>query len=164
MKTKKTVKVRPKLLAICVGVVFVWALWFYRAEHQVARAHQRLISAVESRNWGKIQTITSDDFMAGVYNKEESIALGQEVLRPFLSLQIAESEEVWVRERPRLYVRNALIRMDGKGMGYADMVLSAVNTQTEPFVFTWQRMSRKPWDWKLIRVEHPLLNAHYASP
>ena len=158
MKTEKTVKLNPKILAAVAGLVLVWAFWFYRAEHQVNRCHKRLISAVESRNWGKLHAITSDDFMAGLYSKEESIALGQEVLRPFLSIQLTESEEVWIRERPRLYVRHALIRMDGKGMGYADMVLSAVNTQTEPFVFTWQRMSRKPWDWKLTRVEHPLLN------
>jgi len=158
MKTEKTVKLNPKILAAVVGLVLVWALWFYRAEHQVDRCHQRLISAVESRNWGKLHGITSDDFMAGLYSKEESIALGQEVLRPFLSIQLTESEEVWIRERPRLYVRHALIRMEGNGMGYADTVISAVNTQTEPFVFTWQRMSRAPWDWKLIRVEHPLLN------
>jgi hypothetical protein len=98
--------------------------------------------------------------MAGLYSKEESIEAGQEALRPFLSLQLTESEDVWHREQPQLYVRSALIRMEGKGAGYADMVLSAVNSQTEPFVFTWQRMSRKPWDWKLTRVEHPLLNEH----
>jgi hypothetical protein len=164
MKSEKTLKISPKIFAIFAGLVLVWALWFYRAEHQVARCHRSLINAVESRNWAKLHAITSDDFMAGLYSKEESIAAGQEALRPFLSIQLAESEDVWLRERPQVYVRHALIRMEGKGGGYADMVISAVNAQTEPFVFTWQRMSRKPWDWKLTRVEHPLLSTHYASP
>jgi hypothetical protein len=153
-----TFKAGPKTFAILIGLVLAWAIWFYRPEHQLDRSHRRLIRAVESRNWERLRAITSEDFMAGIYNKEESIEAGQEVLRPFLSITLTESEDVWLREQPRLYVRNALICMEGKGVGYADMVTSAVNTQADPFVFTWQRMSRKPWDWKLTRVEHPLLN------
>lgn len=152
----KTSNIKPKALTVLAALIAVWSLWFFRPEHQLERAHRRLIHAVESRNWDKLRKLTTDDFAAGIYDKDESIEIGQHVLGPFFSIQITEDGQTTLWERPQCVITSQ-IRMAGKGVGFTDMVVSTVNAQTEPFVFTWQRMGWKPWGWRLARVEHPLL-------
>jgi len=150
-----SLKLLFRLIALLIGAVLLWAFWFYQPERQLERAHQRLLKAVESRNWKAIREMTTDDFKAGVYDKTEAIEVGHEVLRQFFSIKLTESDRTWRRE-PAQSVLSARLHMEGRGAGFADAVRSTVNRQKEPFVFTWQRMSRKPWDWKLVKAEHPL--------
>ena len=37
------------------------------------------------------------------------------------------------------------------------LVKEKVNSLTTPFELQWRRVSRKPWDWKLVRVANPEL-------
>jgi len=139
--------------AFLAVAALIWAVWFYQPERQLERTHHRLIKALESRNWKKIRDITTDDFHAGVYNKTDALDLGREILQPFFSIQFTEHEK---KRIPQGF--QSRITMEGKGAGHAEAVISGVNSQGEPFVFSWQRMSWKPWDWRLVRVDHPILS------
>jgi hypothetical protein len=38
------------------------------------------------------------------------------------------------------------------------VVKERVNSLTTPFELQWRHISRKPWDWKLVRVSNPELD------
>ena len=153
-----SLKLLLRIVAYTAVAILIWALWFYQPGRQLERAHTHLLKTLESRNWNKLRAMTADDFMAGLYAKNEAIENGREILQPFFSIHFTESEKTLRREGPQSVI-STRIHMEGSGMGYAPAVVSVVNDQKDPFVFTWQQMSWKPWDWKLVRAEHPLF--HY---
>ena len=142
-----------KLLLLPIGAVVLWSVWFYQPDRQLERRHRKLITAVESRNWKKLSAMTTDDFHAGLYDKAEAFETGKELFRPFFSVQLTEHDKTRNGN-----VITSLIRMEGKGAAFANEIVLLINQQKEPVVFTWRRMSWKPWDWKLFNAEHPLFH------
>ena len=51
------------------------------------------------------------------------------------------------------------IKLEGKGAGYSEVVMSTVNGMREPWVFHWHKEGRWPWDWKVVQVHHDELAA-----
>jgi hypothetical protein len=49
----------------------------------------------------------------------------------------------------------AKITIEGDNSEVAALVKERVNSLTTPFTLEWQRVSAKPWDWKLVKVSNP---------
>jgi len=90
-------------------------------------------------------------------DKTTTLQLANEALRPFLSLQIVDSDTEATLDGNTAQVRS-ILRIQGNGMALAEAVKMAVNQSNEPFKFTWKHASWKPWDWRLVGAEHPLIS------
>jgi len=49
----------------------------------------------------------------------------------------------------------AKITIEGDNSEVAALVKERVNSLTTPFTLEWQRVSAKPWDWKVVKVSNP---------
>ena len=49
------------------------------------------------------------------------------------------------------------IAVDSDDAELVAVVKERVNSLTTPFDLQWHHVSRKPWDWKLVRVSNPEL-------
>lgn len=148
---------QTKIGFFVAAVVLLRCIWIWQPERQV-RLHQRhLLDAAQDRNWKKLSAFLDDGFRSsGGHDKTRALQDANEVLRPFFTLQILDSEKD-VSMEPGTGRVCTVLRMEGKGMELGELIRSAVNASHEPFVFTWKRASWKPWDWRLVRAEHPLI-------
>jgi len=148
---------KAKIGLVLAVLVVGYCLCLWQPERQV-RLHQRhMLDAAQKRDWGKLNAFLDDGFRtSGGHDKITALQDLNEVLRPFFALQILDSQTVTTWDGDAGRVRT-ILRIDGKGLPLAEMVKSAVNESKEPFVFTWKHAGWKPWDWRLVRVEHPLI-------
>ena len=137
--------------------IVIWLVWRWQPERQV-RLHQRaLLSALEHKNWGKL-----DDLMDAQYadrwfpDKATASSAAQAVFSSFLSISMTSEDDMVSLNGDNGEVA-AHIRVVGGGGPIADEVKLRVNPLHEPFTFKWVHRSGKPWDWKLIRVDQPEL-------
>ena len=142
------------VLVLCVAA---WCMRLWQPERQI-RLHQRhLLDAAGRRDWAKLNRLMDDNFRtAGGLDKGLALKAMAEVLQPFLTLEITGSE-TGMKEEERTARVLEILRIDGMGSGFSDSVKTAVNQSSEPFEFTWQRKSWKPWDWRLVGARHSLI-------
>jgi hypothetical protein len=76
----------------------------------------------------------------------------QEVFRQFLFLTVEHRIEDCVVEDTSGTTRTT-VKISGSGGPAAQYAVTTVNALREPFVFSWERRGRWPWDWELVRVE-----------
>ena len=145
---------------ILLAVVFLSALgclWLWQPERQVSLHQRHLLHAAETRDWPKIKESLDDSFHTSYgHDKPTALALLADALRPFFTLQIIASEPEITIKGNEGTVRT-LLRLNGTGMSFAEIVQNTVNESQEPFEFTWRRVNWKPWDWRLIRASHPVI-------
>lgn len=151
-------KTSGTIALVLAVIIAMWCVRLWQPERQI-RLHQRhLLEAAENRNWKKLKLLLDDDFKTpnGI---DKKLALGTlaEALRPFMSVHITGTE-THLDRNGRVAKTGQILRLDGMGSAFAEAIKSAVNQSNDPFEFTWERKSWKPWDWRLVRVEHPLLN------
>lgn len=149
---------KVKFGVIAALLAAMWCLWLWRPERQV-RVHQReLLEATQNRKWSKVKALLDDDFHTRFgQDKPRVLQQAAEVLRPFFALQIVDSETVMMVAEDAGKVRTRL-RLEGKGVGMAELTMRAVNQSNAPFTFSWRRVSWMPWDWRLVSADHPLMS------
>lgn len=150
-------KANARWIAAAFVAVLAWCLWFWQPERQVLRHQRQLLEAAQERKWTAVGALMDDGFNTPYgHDKTRALQLAAEALRTFFALQIAGTETMALADGEGWKVRTVL-RMDGRGMGAAEFVMSAVNDSREPFLFTWRRTGWKPWEWRLVGADHPLM-------
>ena len=141
------------LLWWLVGFLHAW-LWMSPDEH-LRQVQEKLIRAAERRDWGRVRQMMMDSYTdsAGA-DPEGSVEMAREALAGFFILEIQhEVQSVELREDKAGTLRCTL-RLEGKGGGVSDLVVSTVNSMSAPWEFDWIRVGRWPWDWKLNGMRH----------
>jgi hypothetical protein len=139
-------------IALCIGLCLVW-LW--RSEHQVRLHTEHFFRAVDGRNWETVADFVADDYQ-DQWGDDRARLLerlregfrwvrGSSITAPSVLVQVETSRAVWIG---RIIVYSS----DGGVMQVLD---ERVNTLSTPFELEWHHVSRKPWDWKLVRVSNP---------
>ncbi len=153
-------KTTAALLAL---VAVAWCFWQWQPGRQVQLHQNHFLEAAQDRDFQKLKAMLDDGFhTSGGHDKTSTLQLAAEVLRQFFALEITGSETRIVQAPSGAEVTTRL-RIGGRGLPAADAVQEVVNGSTEPFVFTWQRKSWKPWDWRLVYVSHSLITRAAAS-
>jgi len=139
-------------VAVCIGL---YLLWLWRPEHQVRLHTEHFFHAIDGKNW---ETVA--DFIAGDYqdqwgdDRERLIermregfrwVRGSSITAPSALVQAETSRAVWIG---RIIVYSS-------DDGVMQLLDERVNTLPTPFELEWHHVSRKPWDWKLVRVSNP---------
>jgi hypothetical protein len=141
------------VLAIGLLAATGFAVVEFQSERQLNRAFERLISAVEARDWKRVEAMTAADYAdQWGMNRTQALEIGSEILRHFFVVEITISDvSLSVADRDPGEV-HAVLRVSGNGTAIAQSVMAEANQLQNPFVFQWRKGSWKPWDWKLTSV------------
>lgn len=136
----------------------IWAVVTFHPNRQLEKRFEDLVDAVEARNVSRLEGFLAPHYQDAWGNSDqEALALAESGLQFFLSLEVEPQNPVFgVSERDATIT--TVFVVDGHGHGVAELILARGQELEEPFVFTWERMSWKPWDWKLVSISHPELD------
>jgi hypothetical protein len=147
-------------LALLVGIFLTW-LW--RPERQVHRHQQNFVRAIEGKDWQR-----AGDFVDGTYHdqwrNDRTLVLDRtrEVFRYLRNVRMVASN-TWIQiDGPVAHLRS-YIAIEGDGGELMAMIKERIDPLKTPFDFEWRRVSRKPWDWKLVRVSNAELSLPEAN-
>jgi len=144
------------VLTLTIGLYCVW-LW--QPHRQVDRHTKNLLHDIEQRNWSRVADLIGTDY-ADQWGNDRALVL--ERMRLVLGYShhlrlkaIDPNRKIDNGGRVGLWRSRILIEDDDSGFGA--VVKERVNSLTTPFELQWRHISRKPWDWKLVRVSNPEL-------
>ena len=136
----------------------LFSVWLWQPERQVRLHTSHLLAAVEGRNWGRVEKFIADNYSDRWGHDKEFVLRGStEVFRQFIFLTI-QSETLSTSSSGGMGISYTRAKISGSGSPIAQMAMERVNQLREPFVFTWQKMSWRPWDWRLVKFDQPELN------
>ena len=136
----------------------LFSAWLWRPERQVRLHTSHLLAAVEGRRWARVENFIADSYSDRWGHDKEFVLQGsKEVFGQFIFLTI-QSETLSSSISGSLGTTSRRLKISGSGSPIAQMAMERVNQLREPFVFTWQQRSWKPWDWRLIRFDQPELD------
>lgn len=138
-------------------VLGIFLMWLWGSEHQIRRHTDNLLRAIERKDWNRFATFVSTDYH-DQWGNDRALLLertpevfrylrGIRMIPGYVTVQINERKGTW----------QAKITIEGDNSELAVLVKERVNSLTTPFILEWQRMSAKPWDWKIVKVTNPAL-------
>ena len=134
-----------------------YSAWLWQPERQVRLHTAHLLKAVEGRRWKKVDSLVADNYSdRWRHDKEFVLRASNEVFGQFIFLTI-QSEPLSCSVSGSTGVTQDRVKVSGSGGPIAQVVIERVDRLRQPFVFTWERMSWKPWDWRLTRFDQPEL-------
>jgi len=141
--------------AALLGILFL--LWFWQPEVQVRRHTAKFLHLIEGRNWaGVADSIDPQYADQWGHDRARVVERMREVMRYIRAVRI-------VAQEPAVDIDNghaiwtAKVTIEGEAGEAIALVQDRINSLTAPFELEWRRISRKPWDWKLVRVSNPEL-------
>lgn len=153
MNTRLIIRSLLALLLI-VALWFTWWVFGRSPEAQVRAAHAALIEAVEERDWDALEKIIAPNYTdAYGHTRESAVQDGRKYLSGFFTLTL-KTDQTTIRAAKGQGMVTTMIRLEGNGVGYSQMVLGHVNQLTEPWIFHWSNPGRWPWDWQVNMVHN----------
>jgi hypothetical protein len=124
-------------------------------EHQIRRHTDNLLHAIERRDWNGFAAFVSSDYQDQWGNdRARLLERTPEVFRYLRGVRMIPGVVI-VQINGRKGTWQAKITIEGDNSEVAALVKERVNSLTTPFTLEWQRVSAKPWDWKLVKVSNP---------
>ena len=142
--------------AIAALVLGLWLAWLWTPERQVRLHSEHFVATIEKRDWSG-----AADFISQSYSDDWGHDRSRLLERTRGVLQLVQNLRLTVQEPVTLtgsqegtWRARISIRAEGE---FGPQLEERVNSAGEPFLLTWRLESRKPWDWKLVRVSNPSL-------
>ena len=154
------------VLFVIEGLWLVWWVFGRSPETQVRAAQANLIEAVENRDWKKLERLMAPDYTdAFGHNRETALQDGRKYLSGFFTLTL-KTDKTTIRAAKGQGMATMMIRLEGNGIGYSQLISGHVNQFTEPWAFHWSNPGRWPWDWQVNMIHHDQLRgtAAYGTP
>lgn len=114
-----------------------------------------LLYAIERNDWNGLAAFVSSDYQ-DQWGNDRALLLERtpEVFRYLRGIRMIPGVVI-VQINGRKGTWQAKITIEGDNSEVAALVKERVNALTTPFTLEWQRVSSKPWDWKLVKVSNP---------
>lgn len=157
-------RMNPKTLIALLAtlILMAWAGWWCfgrSAEAEVRAAQAAFLKKVEKRDWEGVKLSLATDYRdAYGHDRDRAVATASEVLAGFLFLEVL-NEEPAIQIGESTSRVDAIIRMEGNGLGYSAMVVGRVNQMQSPWAFLWRKDGPWPWSWKITRIHQDELPA-----
>lgn len=151
---------RPVLItlgALAVLAALLIGLPWFSPGRGVERSFDHLLGAIADKDTPALERLFGPDYAPSLgHDRAATLRLAAEIRGQFAtcSLRREQSELILDPSRQSATTR-ALIRFRGQGSPVARAVVEASAATTTPVVFRWRRNSWKPWDWRLVGIEHP---------
>ena len=141
------------LLLIGLGWFGWWAFGRSPQDQLMARQAAFLL-AIEERDWDDVKAMLTDDYMDDYgHDRDSAVEDARQVLGGFLALTI-KPQIVQMQAVPDLGIVKIKLRIEGKGLGFSDAVISQVNSIEQPWFLHWHKKGRWPWDWKVVQIHN----------
>ena len=154
------------VLFVIEGLWLAWWVFGRSPEDQVRAAQANLIQAVEKRDWKGLEKLMAPSYTdAYGHNRDTAIQDGRKYFSGFFTLTL-KMDQTTIRAAKGQGMVTTMIRLEGNGVGYSQMILGHVNQFTEPWVFHWSNPGRWPWNWQVNMIYHDQLRgaASYGTP
>jgi hypothetical protein len=139
-------------LAVAVSA---YLFWLWRPEHQVRLHTENFCRAIDNRNWQTVADFIDDAYQDQWNNDRPRLLERMREGFRWVPGSTITAADVHVRvEMPRA-IWIGKISVYSSDAGVIEALDEHVNKLPTPFEFEWQRVSAKPWDWKLVRVANP---------
>lgn len=151
------------MIAAALLALAIYFAWQLQPEQQVRRHTAHLLKSIERRNWESVKD-QIDDSYTDRWEHDKALLLEAlpQAFGQFLFLTI-EHETSAVTMEGGSGKATTRVKMSGSGGPLASYIVEKVNTLGAPFTFRWAQRSSWPWDWKLMRVDHPTLDPGPAA-
>ncbi|HET6407704.1 MAG TPA: nuclear transport factor 2 family protein [Chthoniobacteraceae bacterium] len=143
--------------AVVLVALAIVLLWHWQPARQVRRHNDKLLEAVESKDWKDLSELMADDY-SDRWHHDKALVLERSkmVFAQFFVMEIAPSE-IEVVESNGIGVVRAKLALTGRGGPLAELAIQRAATLQQPFVFEWRQASWKPWHWVLSKLDQPEL-------
>jgi ketosteroid isomerase-like protein len=143
----------PAVLLLSLGG-FSWWAFARTPEEQLRDRQQAFLEAVESRDWDDVRAMLTDDYMDDHgHDRDGAVESARQALGAFFSLTV-KPRIVQLQVLPDLAMVKMQIRIEGRGAGLSEAVVSQVNSIEEPWFFHWHKKGRWPWDWRIVQIHN----------
>lgn len=143
----------PAVLLLSLGG-FGWWAFARTPEEQLRDRQQAFLEAVESRDWDDVRAMLTDDYMDDYgHDRDAAVETARQALGAFFSLTV-KPRIVQLQVLPDLAMVKMQIRIEGRGAGFSEAVVSQVNSIEEPWFFHWHKKGRWPWDWRIVQIHN----------
>ena len=152
-------------LLLIMGLWLAWWIFARSPEAQVRAAQAKLIEAVEKRDWSKLERLMAPNYAdAFGHNRETALQDGRKYLSGFFTL-ILKTDQITIRAAKGQGIVTMVIRLEGNGIGYSQLISGHVNQFTEPWAFHWSNTGGWPWEWQVNMIHHDeLRGSAYGTP
>ena len=155
MPPRKTILLAAAaLLALLAGynAVFKWP-----ALKQSVAKHEKLIAAIENRQWGRVGRLTSEHYRDSLELDREKLLLA---LKDVGFLTGSDFRLNWQqsdvqRDGDAVAITGSLRISGGIGPGAAQVESYSRPFAGKPFTFRWRKTGTLPWSWQLESADHP---------
>jgi hypothetical protein len=143
--------------SVVLVIVFIAVLSFCQPDRQVRRHNEKLLDAVESKDWKELSELMADDYSdRWGHDKATVIERSRQVFAQFFVMELT-AHDPEVEEANGQGIVRERITLKGNGGPLAELAIQRAAALQQPFVFEWRQASWKPWHWVLIRVDQPEL-------
>jgi hypothetical protein len=143
--------------AIVLVTALIVGLWFCQPARQVRRHNEKLLDAVESKDWKELTELMAEDYSdRWGHDKATVIERSRMVFAQFFVMEITAAEPE-VEEANGHGIVRARLTLQGRGGPLAEVAIQKAAALQQPFVFEWRQASWKPWHWLLVKVDQPEL-------
>ncbi len=161
--------VQNRLKKVILGVVVLGIAWWvvhtFAADErtQMLRVQEDFMSALEKRDWGKVDAWVSTDYADDWgLGPDEAKDTMRQVLGGFMMLSIDRTMTNAVAAQGLGFVKMKLV-VQGSGGGVSPMVVAESKRIKEPWVFHWHKRGRWPWSWELVQIANHDLRGYKLS-
>ena len=153
---------RPSRSTLLVaGVVVLVAallvgLSYLSPQRGLRRAWGQLATAIEKNDMDALGALLGDDYQDG-FGQDRAAALETFALvrRQFMACSVSyDQPQLTLDVGEQSAVSRALVRLAGTGGPGAKAVIDASQYNQDPVSFRWRR-DGKPWQWRLVSIDHP---------
>jgi hypothetical protein len=137
--------------AFAIGV-YCYQLW--GQERQVLRHTENLFGRIEEKNWSAVAEMIAPDYH-DQWNNDRDLVLERIRLVSSYSRHFRIRASEVDCKIDIVGVWRGKIQIDSDDAELSAAIKARVNSVTSPFQLEWRHVSRKPWDWKLVRVSNP---------
>ena len=139
-------------LAFSAGL---YLMWLWRPEHQVRLHTEHFFHAIDGRDWETVEDFIGEDYR-DQWNNDRArlierlsegfrLVRGSTITAPDALVQVETPRAIWTGK----------INVYSSDDGVMEVLSERLNKLPSPFQLEWHHVSRKPWDWKLVRVSNP---------
>ncbi len=133
----------------------------WQPQQQVEAHTNQLLDAMADRNWGEVSQLIADHYSDDWgFTKETGLDYSQQLFQQFTRLSFEpRTIEVTLSNNQQIGEARTKFQVDGTSRSpIATIAQTQLNALAEPFTFTWEQQSWKPFDWQLIKLDHPSLD------
>jgi hypothetical protein len=143
--------------ALGVLVTLIIALPWLSPARGVERSFDHLLKAIADNDPATLERLFGADYEPSLgRDRAVTLRLAAEIRGQFATCTMRrEQSELLLEPSKQSATTRALVRVGGQGSPVARAIVEVSAATPTPAVFKWRRNSWKPWDWRLVGIDHP---------